>query len=73
MRRMLMIIGSPALAISLLTIPSANSAGNQDQPRQRSEKKMQENLVKEVRHQLLLLLLCFRSPERLSFLRQIVL
>ena len=55
MRRMLMIIGSPALAISLLTIPSANSAGNQDQPRQRSEKKMQENLVKEVRHQLLLL------------------
>jgi len=55
MRRMLMIIGSPALAISLLTISSANSAGNQDQPRQRSEKKMQENLVKEVRHQLLLL------------------
>jgi len=55
MRRMLMIIGYPALAISLLTIPSANSAGNQDQPRQRSEKKMQENLVKEVRHQLLLL------------------
>jgi hyperosmotically inducible protein len=52
---MLMIIGSPALAISLLTIPSANPAGNQDQPRQRSEKKMQENLVKEVRHQLLLL------------------
>jgi len=55
MRRMLMIIGSSALAISLLTIPSANSAGNQDQPRQRNEKKMQENLVKEVRHQLLLL------------------
>jgi len=55
MRRMLMIIGSPALAISLLTISSANSAGNQDQPRQRSENKMQENLVKEVRHQLLLL------------------
>jgi hyperosmotically inducible protein len=52
---MSMIIGSSALAIFLLTIPSANSAGNQDQPRQRNEKKMQENLVKEVRHQLLLL------------------
>jgi hyperosmotically inducible protein len=55
MRRMLMIIGYSALAIFLLTIPSANSAGNQDQPRQRNEKKIQENLVKEVRHQLLLL------------------
>ena len=56
MRRiMLMIIGSSALAIFLLTIPSAHSAGNQDQPRQRNEKKVQENLVKEVRHQLLLL------------------
>jgi len=49
------IIGSSALATALLTISAVSSPGIHQQPRQRNEKKMQENLVKEVRHQLLLL------------------
>jgi hyperosmotically inducible protein len=55
MRTIFGITGSSALAFALLVVPAASSAGGQNQTHQRSEKKMQENLVKEVRHQLLLL------------------
>ena len=55
MHRKSTIIGSLALAIALLTISAVSSPEIHQQPRQRNEKKMQENLVKEVRHQLLLL------------------
>jgi len=55
MHRKSTIIGSLALATALLTISAVSSPEIHQQPRQRNEKKMQENLVKEVRHQLLLL------------------
>jgi hyperosmotically inducible periplasmic protein len=55
MRKLFSIAGSWALVLVMLAGPSASLAGSQDSPRQRNEKKMQENLVKEVRHQLLLL------------------
>jgi hyperosmotically inducible periplasmic protein len=55
MRKLFSIAGSWALVLVTLAGPSASLAGSQDSSRQRNEKKMQENLVKEVRHQLLLL------------------
>jgi hyperosmotically inducible protein len=55
MRRIVTTIGSSALGFALLTIPPAVSAGKQEPSHQRNDKKMQDNLVKEVRHQLLLL------------------
>jgi hyperosmotically inducible protein len=55
MRTIFGITGSSALAFALLVVPAPSSAGGQNQTHQRNEKKMQENLVKEVRHQLLLL------------------
>jgi hyperosmotically inducible protein len=51
--------GSPSLAIGAcllsLVIPFLSTAKPQNDNRQRNEKRMQENLTKEVRHQLLLL------------------
>jgi Predicted periplasmic or secreted lipoprotein len=44
-----------AAALALLALPAASAGGPQNDNRQRNEKKMQENLMKEVRHQLLLL------------------
>ena len=55
MRRVISLAGSWALVLAMLFAPSAFSAERQNASRQRNEKKMQENLVKEVRHQLLLL------------------
>ena len=55
MRKLLSIAGSWALVLVILAVPSAFSAASQNGSRQHNEKKMQENLVKEVRHQLLLL------------------
>jgi len=55
MRRIFGLAGS---SIALLAVPIAvttTPARGQNTSHQRSEKKMQENLVKEVRHQLLLL------------------
>lgn len=46
---------SLAVALSVLFLPGALAAAPQNQAHQRNEKKLQENLVKEVRHQLLLL------------------
>src|ERR1041385_6873557 len=46
---------SVAVALSVLLLPGALAAAPQNQAHQRNEKKLQENLVKEVRHQLLLL------------------
>jgi hyperosmotically inducible protein len=46
---------SLAVALSVLLLPGALAAAPQNQAHQRNEKKLQENLVKEVRHQLLLL------------------
>jgi hyperosmotically inducible periplasmic protein len=49
------VTGPWALALAMLFAPSTNSAGSQNERPQRNEKKMHDNLVKEVRHQLLLL------------------
>jgi len=54
MRSILSVTGSWALAFATLFTPATLSAGSQDSP-PRNEKKMHDNLVKEVRHQLLLL------------------
>jgi hyperosmotically inducible protein len=43
------------MALSILLASSAFSAGLQNDSRQRNDKKLHDNLVKEVRHQLLLL------------------
>ena len=43
------------MALSILLAPSAFSAGLQNDSHQRNDKKLHDNLVKEVRHQLLLL------------------
>jgi BON domain len=48
------VTGSWALATAILFCPLTISAGSQDAP-PRSEKQMHDNLVKEVRHRLLLL------------------
>jgi hyperosmotically inducible protein len=55
MRSTVAIAGSWALALAMLFAPSAISAGSQNERPQRNEKKMHDNLVKEVRHHLLLL------------------
>ena len=47
--------GSRAIALALLLIFAVSYAAGQNQSHQRNDKKMQENLLKEVRHQLLLL------------------
>ena len=49
------ITGSWALALAMLFAPSSISAGSQNERSQRSDKKIHDNLVREVRHQLLLL------------------
>jgi hyperosmotically inducible protein len=54
MRSILSVTGSWALAFATPFTPVTLSAGSQDSP-PRHEKKMHDNLVKEVRHQLLLL------------------
>jgi hyperosmotically inducible periplasmic protein len=54
MRSIHSVVGSWALALAILTAPVSMSAARQDAP-PRNEKKMHDNLVKEVRHQLLLL------------------
>jgi hyperosmotically inducible protein len=54
MRRIHSVTGSWALVLVFIVAPLAMFAGNQDAP-SRNEKKMHDNLVKEVRHQLLLL------------------
>jgi hyperosmotically inducible protein len=54
MRRIHSVTGSWALVLVFIVAPLAMFAGNQDAP-PRNEKKMHDNLVKEVRHQLLLL------------------
>jgi hyperosmotically inducible periplasmic protein len=55
MRRILGITGSWALTFAMLLAPSIISARSQNEHSRRNDKKMHENLVKEVRHQLLLL------------------
>ena len=55
MRSTVGIAGSWALALAMLFAPSAISAGSQNERTQRNDKKMHDNLVKEVRHHLLLL------------------
>src|ERR1700747_1828585 len=55
MRSTVGIAGSWALALAMLFAPSAISAGSQNERPQRNDKKMHDNLVKEVRHYLLLL------------------
>jgi hyperosmotically inducible periplasmic protein len=55
MRSTVGIAGSWALALAMLFAPSAISAGSQNERPQRNDKKMHDNLVKEVRHHLLLL------------------
>jgi hyperosmotically inducible protein len=55
MRRIFGTTGPWAIAVVLLAIFAASSAAGQDESHQRSDKKIQENLMKEVRHQLLLL------------------
>jgi hyperosmotically inducible protein len=54
MRRIHSVTGSWALVLVFIVAPLAMFAGNQDAA-PRNEKKMHDNLVKEVRHQLLLL------------------
>jgi hyperosmotically inducible periplasmic protein len=49
------ITGSWALALAMLFAPSSISAESQNERSQRSDKKIHDNLVREVRHQLLLL------------------
>ena len=48
-------LGLSAMALMLVPGPAAAIACPQNQSHQRNDKKLQENLVKEVRHQLLLL------------------
>jgi len=55
MRTILDVAGASTLALAMLFTPVAISARTQGEPRQRNDRKMQENLTKEVRHQLLLL------------------
>src|SRR5438477_5108963 len=55
MRTLMTLTGSTVLSIAALFAPPASSANHQNASGQRNDKKMQENLVKEVRHQLLLL------------------
>ena len=55
MRSTLAITGSWALAFASLFAPCTISAASQNERPQRNDKKMHDNLVKEVRHQLLLL------------------
>ena len=55
MRRIPGITRSWALALAMLFAPSIVSAGSQNERPQRNNKKMHDNLVREVRHQLLLL------------------
>lgn len=49
------VIGASLLTLATLLTPAASSAKGQDEPRQRNDRKLQENLTREVRHQLLLL------------------
>jgi hyperosmotically inducible periplasmic protein len=55
MRRTVGLAGSWAFALAMLVGSAAIAATNQSTARQRNERKVQENLTKEVRHQLLLL------------------
>jgi len=55
MRTILNVSGSVALAIATIVAPGISAMIAQNDSHQRNEKKMQENLLKEVRHQLLLL------------------
>jgi osmotically-inducible protein OsmY len=55
MRSTVGIAGSWALALAMLFAPSAISVGSQNERPQRNDKKMHDNLVKEVRDHLLLL------------------
>ncbi len=55
MRRIFGLAGSSIALLAVLIAVTATPARGQNTSHQRSEKKMQENLVKEVRHQLLLL------------------
>lgn len=55
MKTLLTTLCAVATCSLLLTMPPNTGAAAQNASRQRNEKKMQENLVREVRHQLLLL------------------
>ena len=55
MRTMFHLTGSSALAMAMLLSPAAISSKSQNQARPRNERRMQDNLTREVRHQLLLL------------------
>ena len=55
MRTILNISGTVALAIATIVAPGISATIAQNDSHQRNEKRMQENLMKEVRHQLLLL------------------
>jgi hyperosmotically inducible protein len=55
MRNVPGVTGAWALALAILFAPSTISAGRQNERPQRNDKKMHDNLVREVRHQLLLL------------------
>ena len=55
MRRIFGLAGSSIALLAVLIAVTTTPARGQNTSHQRSEKKMQENLVKEVRHQLLLL------------------
>jgi hyperosmotically inducible protein len=55
MRTILDVTGASVLALAMLLTPAAISAKGQDEPRHRNDRKMQDNLTREVRHQLLLL------------------
>jgi hyperosmotically inducible protein len=55
MRRSFAIAGFLAIALATLTVPTSISAQSQSDSHQRSDKKLQDNLIREVRHQLLLL------------------
>ena len=55
MRRIFDLAGSSIALLAVLIAVTTTPARGQNTSHQRSEKKMQENLVKEVRHQLLLL------------------
>lgn len=55
MRRLFHKTGPWAIALALTTVFAINCSATQNQSHQRNDKKMQDNLLKEVRHQLLLL------------------
>jgi hyperosmotically inducible protein len=55
MRKPIRNIGALALAFALCIMTASVAIASQNETRQRSDKKMQDNLTKEVRHQLLLL------------------